>query len=126
MKKIENCNNINSVNPLCLTINKTNWHFEENNGNKYLVLDAVDENEEVLKKYEEVWEGIKKKTETINSNEKIDYWKDYKKIRFESNEDLPLIKMLKLHLMTVTIRCVFKKTGKFYPQLFLDDCLYVL
>ena len=125
MKKIENCNNINSVNTLCLTINKANWHFEEKNGKKYLVLDAVDENEEVLKKYEEVWEGIKKKPETINSNEKIDYWKDYKKIRFESNEDLPLIKMLKLHLMTVTNRCVFKKTGKFYPQLFLDDCLYV-
>ena len=66
-----------------------------------------------------------KKNWNINSNEKIDYWKDYKKIRFESNEDLPLIKMLKLHLMTVTNRCVFKKIGKFYPQLFLDDCLYV-
>ena len=64
VKIIENCNNINSVNPLYLTINKSNWHFEEKNGNKYLVLDSVDENKEVLKKYEEVWEGIKKKIET--------------------------------------------------------------
>ena len=64
VKIIENSNNINSVNPLYLTIDKSNWHFEEKNGNKYLVLDSVDENKEVLKKYEEVWEGIKKKIET--------------------------------------------------------------
>ena len=50
VKIIENCSNINSVNPLYLTINKSNWHFEEKNGNKYLVLDSVDENKEVLKK----------------------------------------------------------------------------
>ena len=35
-------------------------HFKENNENKYLVLDNVDENKEVSKKYEEVWEGIKR------------------------------------------------------------------
>ena len=38
-------------------INEMIGHFEEINGNKYLVLDDVDENKEVLKKYEEVWEG---------------------------------------------------------------------
>ena len=126
VKKIGNYNNINSVNPLYLTINEANGHFDEKNRNKYLVLDAADKNEEVLKKYEEVWEGIKEKIEAINGNEKTDYGKDYKKIRFESNEDLPLNKMLKFHLMTVIIRCVFREDGKFYPQLFLDDCLYVL
>ena len=35
-------------------------HFEGKNGNNYLVLDEVDKNKKVLKKYEEVWEGIKK------------------------------------------------------------------
>ena len=35
-------------------------HFEGENGNNYLVLDEVDKNKKVLKKYEEVWEGIKK------------------------------------------------------------------
>ena len=34
-------------------------HFEEKSENKYLVLDDEDENEEVSKKYEEVWEGVK-------------------------------------------------------------------
>ena len=51
--------------------------IEEKNENKYLVLDDLDENKEVLNKYEEVWEGIKKETETINSREKTKYGKDF-------------------------------------------------
>ena len=47
VKKIANCNNINSVNPLYLMINEMIGHFEEKNENKYLVLDDVDENKEV-------------------------------------------------------------------------------
>ena len=54
--------------------------FDEENGNKYLVLDDVDENKEVLKKYEEVWEGIKKEIETINGGEKIEYGKAFKEL----------------------------------------------
>ena len=77
IKKIGDYNNINSVNPLYLMINEMIGHFEEKNENKYLVLDDVDENKEVLKKYEEVWEGIKKEIETINSGEKIEYGKDF-------------------------------------------------
>ena len=51
-------------------------HFEETNENKYLVLDDVDENKEISKKYEEVWEDVKKEIETINGDEKIEYGKD--------------------------------------------------
>ena len=58
--KIANCNNFNSVNLLYLMIDKMIGHFEEKSGNKYLVLDDVNENKEVSKKYEEVWEGVKK------------------------------------------------------------------
>ena len=42
----------------------------EKNENKYLVLDDMDENKEVSRKYEDVWEGIKKEIETINGGEK--------------------------------------------------------
>ena len=77
VKKIASCNNINSVNPLYLMINEMIGHFEEKNSNKYLVLDDVDKNKEVLKNYEEVWEGIKKEIETINGGEKIEYGKDF-------------------------------------------------
>ena len=53
--------------------------LKKKNGNKYLVLDDVDENKEVLKKYEEVWEGIKKEIGTINGGKKTEYGKDLKK-----------------------------------------------
>ena len=77
VKKIGNCKNVNSVNPLYLTINEMIGHFKEKNENKYLVLDDVDENKEFLKKYEEVWEGVKKEIETINGGEKTEYGKDF-------------------------------------------------
>ena len=51
VKKVDDCNNINSVSPLYLMIDEMIGHFEEKNENKYLVLDDVNENKEVLKKY---------------------------------------------------------------------------
>ena len=59
IKKIDNCENIYSVNPLYLIIDKVDWHIEwdsaeEYNGSKYLVFDSTDENKEVLKKYTEI------------------------------------------------------------------------
>ena len=48
------------------------------------------------------------------------------KIKFNSDDDLPLNKSLKFYLMTITIRCVFEDNGKLYPQVFLDDTLYKL
>ena len=58
-------------------INEMIGHFEEKNGSKYLVLDDVDENKEVLKKYEEVWEGIKKILKPLMVAKKIEYGKDF-------------------------------------------------
>ena len=101
-------------------------HFEEKSGNKCLVLDDVNENKKFQKKYEEVWEDVKKEIETINCGEKVEYGKDFLKIRFESNNDLPLNKPIKLRLLTIIIRSVFSEDGKFYPQLFLDEVLYEL
>ena len=46
------------------------------------------------------------------------------KIKFNSDDDLPLNKSLKFRLMTITIRHVFEEDGKLYPQVFLDDTLY--
>ena len=79
IKKIGDYNNINSVNPLYLMINEMIGHFEEKNENKYLVLDDVDENKEVSKKYEEVQEGVEKEIETINGGKNVEYIKDLKK-----------------------------------------------
>ena len=48
------------------------------------------------------------------------------KIKFNSDDDLPLKKQLKFHNMTITIRSVIQEDGKLYPQVFLSDTLYEL
>ena len=123
VKRIANYNNINSSNRFYLMINEMIGHFEEKNESKYLVLDDVDENKEVSKKYE-IWEGFKKEIQTINCGKRLEYGTDFKKLRFESNDDLPLNKPIKLRLLAIIIRCIFSESGKFYTQLFLDDALY--
>ena len=49
-----------------------------------------------------------------------------RKIKSNSDDDLPLNKPLKFHAMTIIIRSVFEEGGKLYPQVFLDDTLYEL
>ena len=51
---------------------------------------------------------------------------DYMKIKFNSDDDLPLNKPLKFHAMTIIIRSAFEEGSKLYVQVFLDDCLYEL
>ena len=113
------------MNPLYLLINHANGYVEEKEVNKYLIFDSTDENKELLKKYNDVWNGIKDKIKEVSSGE-CDYEKDYMKIKFNSDDDLPLNKPLKFHNMTITIRSVFEEDGKLYPQVFLDDTLYEL
>ena len=48
------------------------------------------------------------------------------KIRFSSDDNLPSNKILKLHMLTVIVRSVFQEDSKYYPQVFLDKCLYEL
>ena len=48
------------------------------------------------------------------------------KIKFDADDNLPLNKQLKLHMLTMIVRSVFEEDGKFYPQLYLNDCLHEL
>ena len=68
--------NVNSVNPLYLMINRIDGFIEEKNGDKYLNIADTDRNSEVLKKYSEVWNGIKDSIEKI----KIVGWENMTKI----------------------------------------------
>ena len=116
--------NINSVNPLYLGITRANGYIEEKDANNYSVFDSTDENKELLKKYN-YFNGIRDKIREINNSE-CDYEKDYVKIKFSSDDDLPLNKSLKCRLMTITIRHVFEEDGELYLQVFVDDTLYEL
>ena len=63
--------------------------------NKYLVFDSTDENNSYLKKYNDVFNGIRDKIKEINSGE-CDYEKDYLKIKFNSDDNLPLQKNIEI------------------------------
>ena len=125
IKKIDDCKNIHSVNPLYLLIDHANGYIEEKGVNKYLVFDSTDKNKELRKKYNDVFNEIRNKIKEVSSDE-CDYVKYYMKIKFNSNDNLLLNKPLKFHNMTITIRSVFEEDGKLYPQVFLDDTFYEL
>ena len=110
-----------------LIINDTSGYIEEKSGNKYLIFDdSLNENKALLKKYIDIWDGVKSKIKAVNDGEENNYGKDYIKIKFNSDDDLPLKRPLKFHAMAIIIRSVFEEGHKFYPQVFLDDCLYEL
>ena len=48
------------------------------------------------------------------------------KIKFDSDDNLPLNKQLKFPTMEIVVRSVFEDEGKFYPQVYLDECLFEL
>ena len=108
-----------------LIIAHANGYIEEKGVNKYLIFDSTDESKELLKKYNYVWNGIRDKIKEISSDQ-CDYEKDYMKIKFNFDDNLPLNKPLKFDNMTITIRSVFEEDGRLYPQVFLDDTLYEL
>ena len=97
--------------------------IEEKDGSKYLNVALTDYNNNVLKKYSEVWKGIKNQTVKINNGLGGENDKDYMKIKFDSDDDLPLNKVMKFYYLTVIIRSIFQKDSKYYPQIFLDNSL---
>ena len=73
IKKIDDCKNIHSVNPLYLLIDHASGYIEEKGTNKYLVFDSTNENKELLKKYNNVWNGIRDKIKEISSGDEKNY-----------------------------------------------------
>ena len=82
IKKIDDSEKIYSLNPLYLRIDYANGYIEEKRVKKYLIFDSTDENKELLKKYNYVFNGIRDKIKEINSDG-CDYGKDYMKIKFD-------------------------------------------
>ena len=108
---------IKSVNSLYLIIDELDGCIEERTKNKDLTLASTDKNKEVLPKYTGLWDGVKNLIEKGN-NKPVKYGKDFMKIKFNSDDNLPLNETLKLHNMTIVIRSVFQENGKYYPQVF--------
>ena len=115
--------NVNSVNLLYLVINKIKGDFEEVDGDKYLIISS--ENGDIRQKYQEVFDGMKGIIKKINDySQPIKYDDNYMKIRFNTNDNISLNKIIYFPAITIIIRSVTQKDGKYYPQLFLDECFY--
>ena len=120
MKSISDYESLHSVNLLYFIVSEVDEYIEEKNGNKYLVFAFKDKNNKLLENYTERWDGIKNSIEKI-SNKPSKCGKYLMKIKFNSDDNL-----LKLNMLTVIVRSVFEEDGKYYPQVFLDECLYEL
>ena len=79
---------------------------------------------DTLKKHEELWNKIRDLIRSITNNSS-NYDKKYMKIKFNSDDDLPLKKTLKLYNMVV-VRSVFHEDNKYYPHVSLNEYLYKL
>ena len=122
---------INGINPLYLIVKRLLGRIEkiEGSSNRYLVVD--ENNKEAINIFNKLWKFIEDEiNRLIKSNDKITFCNmdnkisEYKKLRFSSNIDLPLDTLIEFHMLTIFINCVIEKDNKYYPEIYLDECLY--
>ena len=106
-ESISDCENINSANPLNLIIGDVDGYIQKSNRNKYLTFSSTDNNKKVLEKYTKLSDEIKYHIQTINASKSGEYDKYYTKI--SSDDDFPLNKIVKFHVLTIIVRSVLKK-----------------
>ena len=58
------------------------------------------------------------------SRKSDDYDEKYIKIKLDSDDKLPLNKTIEIPVMVIVVRAIFYENNKYYPQVFLDECLY--
>ena len=98
--------------------------LKKKNGNKYSTFASPDKNKKTLEKFTKLWDEIKYHIQTIHGVKSGEDKKDYMKIKLNSDNDLPLNKIVKFRNLTIIIRSGFEEDGKYYLQVFLDECLY--
>ena len=107
----------NSMKPLYLSVESLLGSVEKIDGSndRYLVVDKS--NIKIINVFNTLREYIKNKVIL----DKID---GFDKIKFSSDIDLPLGTLIQFEMLTIIIRCIIKKDGKYYPEIYLDECMY--
>ena len=116
-KKISECNVINSVNPLYLRIVDIKGQFEKGKDDAlYLVISDKDDVFKITYNLYnlDILESIKNEI-TEKTWDDLEYDKGYMKIKFESNNILPVNKDVNIPIATIVIRAIFANDGKYYP-----------
>ena len=108
-----------------LRTDNASGYIKEDWTHKYLIFDSKDEIKKLLKRYDDVFNGLIDKIKKID-DDWLEYTKDYMKIKFNSDDNLPLNKPLRFYQMNITITCVINEDNKLYLQVFLDGALYSL
>ena len=98
MYDIKYIKNWSSLNYLYLVFNNLDAYIEKSGENKFLIFSSTEKNKMMLKNYTEVWDEIKEQTELICDDNVNRYGKYFMKIEFKTNDDLPLNKIILLHL----------------------------
>ena len=91
----------------------------EGSNDRYLVVRT--NNEIIINIFNKLWKFIENKIISDDSNNKI---KEYYKLRFDSDLYLPLDKLIEFHSLTINVSCVIEKDNEYYPEIYLDACLY--
>ena len=109
----------NNIKPFYLVINQLYGHIEKIEGSS----DIVNVFDEIWKYIEQritanrIWKFVEEKFIFDNEDNKT---KDYNKLRFSSNLDLPLNTIIKFRALTLVINCIIEKDGKYYSEIYLD------
>ena len=114
-----------TIRPLHFVINRLIGYIEEieRSSDKYLVVLSGLRNKNITSVLDKIWESIENKIEDkINPGIKI---KDYNKFRFNSDIDLPLNTALEFRSLLINVSCIIEKDNEYYPEIYLDECLYV-
>ena len=105
---------------LNLFLDNVDEYIEENDEIKYLVFASTGKNKEALKNYTKLWEETKRQIEVLNDDEPVKYKKDFMKIEFESDNNLPLSKTFNTTDMIIAVASVLESKGK-YLQFFYTN-----
>ena len=112
----------NTINPLYFVINRLIGYIEQIEGlsDKYLVVATSVRNKDIISVLDMVWRSTKNE---INPN--IIKIEDFDKFRFNSDIDLPLYTLTEFRSLVINVSCVIKKDNENYPEIYLDEFLYV-
>ena len=90
-----------------------------------MTLVPTNKTKEIIKKYEELWSKIRDLIRSLTKNSD-NYDEKQIKIKFNLNNELPLNKTIEIPSTIIVVRAVFYENNKYYPQVFLDECLHKL
>ena len=116
----------NTINPLYFVINRFYGYLEKIEGSSDRYLVASINNQKIINIFDILWKLIENKITSYSLiNTSINRIKEYNKLRFNSDVDLPIDTLIEFRALVINISCVIEKDNEYYPEIYLDKYLYV-